>query len=72
MNDGFYVWNIQYGHPTHCHATLDSAVREAERLARVAQKMVFDGDPRIDDKWGDAGCIDLGDGWFLFFGWASS
>lgn len=39
---------------------------------QFAEKMVFDGDPRIDDKWGNAGCIDLGDGNFLFFGWASS
>lgn len=27
---------------------------------------------KVDDKWGPAGCFDLGDGWFLFFGWASS
>lgn len=26
----------------------------------------------IDDKWGPAACIDLGNGEFLFFGWASS
>lgn len=26
----------------------------------------------VDDKWGPAGCFDLGDGHFLFFGWASS
>lgn len=24
------------------------------------------------DKWGDAACIDLGNGEFMFFGWASS
>ena len=28
-------------------------------------------DPRIADKWGPAGCIDLGEGEYLFFGWAS-
>lgn len=27
---------------------------------------------KVDDKWGPAGCFDLGNGWFLFFGWASS
>lgn len=26
----------------------------------------------VDDKWGPAGCIDLGDGKYRFFGWASS
>jgi hypothetical protein len=29
-------------------------------------------DERIDDKWGPAGCIDLKNGEYLFFGWASS
>jgi hypothetical protein len=28
-------------------------------------------DPRINDKWGPAGCIKTSDG-FVFFGWASS
>lgn len=38
----------------------------------------YDYDPedpnwqKVDDKWGPAGCFDLGDGWFLFFGWVSS
>lgn len=26
---------------------------------------------KVDDKWGPAGCYDLGDGRYLFFGWAS-
>lgn len=26
----------------------------------------------FDDKWGPAGCVKLGEGEFLFFGWASS
>ena len=26
----------------------------------------------IQDKWGDAGCIDIKDGSYVFFGWASS
>jgi hypothetical protein len=29
-------------------------------------------DPRVDDKWGPAGCIRLKDGEWLFFGWAAS
>jgi hypothetical protein len=37
-----------------------------------ACKLIEDGDERIDDKWGPAGCIEIGDGEFLFFGWASS
>ena len=37
-----------------------------------AQQLVNDCDPRIDDKWGPAGCIQLPDHRWLFFGWASS
>lgn len=50
---------------------------------QFANKLIDAGDDRIDDKWGPAGCIDLGgvqattwDGsqihTYLFFGWASS
>ncbi|QLF83668.1 hypothetical protein SEA_REDWATTLEHOG_165 [Gordonia phage RedWattleHog] len=41
---------------------------EAEDLG---DKLIEDCDPRIDDKWGPAGCIKAQDGMFLFFGWAS-
>lgn len=37
-----------------------------------AQELIDTGDSRIDDKWGPAGCIDLGNNLWLFFGWASS
>ena len=46
----------------------------AEYKARpqdYARKLVEDSDPRIDDKWGPAGCIELGKDEWLFFGWAS-
>lgn len=29
-------------------------------------------DERVSDKWGPAGCFDLGHGEYLFFGWASA
>lgn len=29
-------------------------------------------DPRVSDKWGPAACVNVGDGQWLFFGWASS
>ena len=41
----------------------------------LATRLINDGDPRIDDKNGPAGCIPLGTGEFgefLFFGWAAS
>ncbi len=36
-----------------------------------ANQLIDAGDARIDDKWGPAGCFDLGNGEFYFFGWAS-
>ena len=36
-----------------------------------AEDLMDDGDPRIDDKYGPAGCIALGEDRFMFFGWAS-
>lgn len=35
MNTFYVVWNIARGLPTYRHNTLDAAVKEAERLARV-------------------------------------
>lgn len=40
--------------------------------AAYARELMDNDDPRIDDTWGPAGCIGLGGGKFLFFGWASS
>ncbi len=37
-----------------------------------ANRLISDGDERIDDKWGPAGAIKSGDGEWIFFGWASS
>lgn len=36
-----------------------------------ADELIERCDPRIDDKWGTAGCIQIKPGEFLFFGWAS-
>lgn len=47
-------------------------VPEGQDRIAYARQMLADGDSRIIDKWGPAGCIDLGDGSFLFFGLASS
>lgn len=57
--------------------------KESEDPYSIANKMIDDSDPRIDDKWGPAGCIDIsrtsyaaekldGLNTYLFFGWASS
>lgn len=38
----------------------------------LAGKMLDECDPRIDDKWGPAGCLRMSEGNWLFFGYASS
>jgi hypothetical protein len=38
----------------------------------LGKRAIDEGDGRIDDKWGPAGCVPLVDGRFYFFGWASS
>lgn len=48
------------------------AVPEGEEPAAFARRLVDDCDPRVDDKWGPAGCVKIADGEWLFFGWASS
>ena len=48
------------------------AVPEGKAPAEYASELIDDGDARIDDKWGPAGCVKVGEGEWLFFGWASS
>ena len=39
---------------------------------KYADDLVRNDDARIADKWGPAGCVKVGPGEYLFFGWASS
>lgn len=45
---------------------------EGEKPLDFARRLINEADERIDNKWGPAGCVKLGDGKWLFFGWASS
>jgi hypothetical protein len=45
---------------------------EGQNAIGYAEKLLDEGDERIDDKWGPAGCIQEREGVFVFFGWASS
>lgn len=45
--------------------------KDAQAAHEIAYALVEMRDRRIDDKWGDAGCIPVDDGSYLFFGWAS-
>jgi len=52
--------------------TLPKKKKTENRAIAYAEKLLAENDPRIDDKWGPAGCISLGKNKYLFFGWASS
>ncbi len=39
--------------------------------AKYARELLDNDDPRIDDKWGPAGAVKIGEDTWLFFGWAS-
>lgn len=63
-----YTGTIAEKHKFVMVTTEKLAVADAEALA---EKLIDKCDPRIDDKWGPAGCVGLTDGRWLFFGWAS-
>ena len=46
-------------------------LKEGLEPHKYADELIDNRDPRIDSKWGPAGCFDLGGGRYLFFGWAS-
>jgi len=46
---------------------------EGREPEEYADELIHTGDPRVDSKWGSAGCIKIpGKDKYLFFGWASS
>ena len=47
-------------------------VPSASDPVEFAETLISDDDPRINYKWGPAGCVKITDGTWLFFGWASS
>jgi len=87
--DAFWktVENAQYDHGHSGYsgtiAEKDSFVMidvpEGESQSKYAQKLIDEDDGRVSDKWGPAGCIDMGPSKYregmrryIFFGWASS
>lgn len=67
----------------HGHAGYTGTIAEKDSFVMIplpagedahtyANRLIEEGDPRVDDKWGDAGCIPVDAGQYLFFGWASS
>lgn len=46
-------------------------VPSGEDPISYADQLVREGDSRINDKWGPAGCVRLDEDSYYFFGWAS-
>jgi len=46
-------------------------LKEGREPYGYAGELIDDCDPRVNDKWGPAGCFELEEGRYLFFGWAS-
>lgn len=69
---------FNYGHAGYTgtiaekHQFVMISLPEGKTAEEYAVDLVNNGDDRIDDKWGPAGCISLGNDEWLFFGWASS
>ena len=70
------LWEHGHGGYTGTIAEKDSykliSLKEGYEPYEYAEVLIDEGDPRIDNKWGPAGCFDLGGCRYLFFGWASS
>lgn len=57
----------------HSFIMISSPVcKDKQEAMKLANELLDKSDPRIDDKWGPAGCIPCGENIWLFFGWASS
>ena len=54
------------------HAFVSIPLPAGKDAAAYADELLNAGDPRVDDKWGPAGCIACGKDQYIFFGWASS
>lgn len=51
--------------------TLIGLAADRKEAKAMALKLLEEGDKRVDNKWGPAGAIEIGDFGYLFFGWAS-
>jgi len=73
VDDAYY----EYGHNgyTGTIAEKDGFVMiklpEGMDPVAYADTLIANDDDRISNKWGPAGCIELPDNEYLFFGWAS-
>ena len=68
----------EYGHGGYTgtiaekHGFVMVTVPSGHNIEDYAYKLVDEGAHQVSDKWGPAGCIDLDNGSYMFFGLASS
>ncbi len=68
----------EHGHGGHSGTIAEKrsfvviTVPKDEDPRTFAERLLAEDDKRVCDKWGPAGCVQLGEGKWLFFGWASS
>jgi hypothetical protein len=61
------------GEPESCGGSYNQKLNQAfTELSDTDKNAVREAYQAVQDKWGPAGCVDLGDGRFAFLGWASS
>jgi len=77
FSEAVYTARYEYGHGGYTgtiaekHDFIMIELPKGAVPVKYAEQLIDDGDPRIDDKWGPAGCIEMPGNKYLFFGWAS-
>jgi hypothetical protein len=77
-----FIEAVQQAQYDHGHAGYTGTLAEKDDFTMIplpegweahqyANKLIDESDPRVDDKWGPAGCIEIAKETYLFFGWAS-
>ncbi len=67
-----------YGHAGYTGSIAEKSefveipVPTGQEAIQFASQLLANADPRVDDKWGPAGCVKITNGEYYFFGWASS
>lgn len=82
INDAFRK-AVEEAHYDFGHRGYTGSIAEKDSFVKIAlpdgkdaedyaNELIDECDSRVDDKWGPAGCIQVNDNEYLFFGWASS
>jgi len=68
----------EYGHGGYSGSVAEKGefkmvgIKPSETPDQAVDRCMSDDDHFCQEKWGPAGCVSVGNGEFIFFGWASS